>query len=159
MFDPATPSHFLTPLYLPSGGAHLPVIDPATLAQVGQYATTTDAELDHVLTAVNAAQSGWRKLDAKTRAAHLHRLANRIEAEDFTACAILMSREMGKPYPEAIGEIANVAPIFRYYAEMARDEAGKVAGTTQAGSFQYARYEPYGVSVHIMPFKKVCNYT
>ena len=53
---------------------------------------------------------------------------------------------MGKPYPEAIGEIANCAPVFRYYAEMARDEAGKIAGTTQAGSFQYARYEPYGVS-------------
>ena len=63
-----------------------------------------------------------------------------------------MVREMGKPYPEAIGEIANCAPIFRYYAEMARDEAGKIAGTTQAGSFQYARYEPYGVSVHIMPY-------
>ncbi|TIP92956.1 MAG: aldehyde dehydrogenase family protein, partial [Mesorhizobium sp.] len=64
----------------------------------------------------------------------------------------LMVREMGKPYPEAIGEIANCAPIFRYYAEMARDDAGKVAGTTQAGSFQYARYEPYGTSVHIMPY-------
>jgi acyl-CoA reductase-like NAD-dependent aldehyde dehydrogenase len=35
---------------------------------------------------------------------------------------------------------------------MARDEAGMIAGTTQAGSFQYARYEPYGVSVHIMPY-------
>jgi acyl-CoA reductase-like NAD-dependent aldehyde dehydrogenase len=35
---------------------------------------------------------------------------------------------------------------------MARDDAGKIAGTTQAGSFQYARYEPYGVSVHIMPY-------
>ena len=59
---------------------------------------------------------------------------------------------MGKPYPEAIGEIANCAGVFRYYAEMARDEAGKIAGTTQAGSFQFARYEPYGVSVHIMPY-------
>ena len=63
-----------------------------------------------------------------------------------------MTREMGKPYPEAIGEVANCAGAFRYFAEMARDEAGKVAGTTQAGSFQYARYEPLGVSVHIMPF-------
>ena len=63
-----------------------------------------------------------------------------------------MVREMGKPYPEAIGEIANCAAVFRYYAEMARDEAGKIAGTTQAGSFQYARYEPYGVCVHIMPY-------
>ena len=57
-------------------------------------------------------------------------------------CAELMVREQGKPYPEAIGEVANCAGAFRYFAEMARDEAGKVAGTTQAGSFQYARYEP-----------------
>ena len=152
MFDTAKPCHFLTPDYLPSGGPSLPVTDPATLAPVGSYAATTATELDHVLTAVNAAQAGWRKLDAKTRAQHLHRLANRIEAEDFTQCAILMSREMGKPYPEAIGELANCAPVFRYYAEMARDEAGKVAGSTQAGSFQHARYEPLGVSAHIMPF-------
>jgi acyl-CoA reductase-like NAD-dependent aldehyde dehydrogenase len=152
MFSPATPSYFLTPDYLGSAGALVPVIDPATLRQVGHYAQTTAPELASVLTAVNAAQTGWKRLDAKTRAAHLHRLANRIEAEDFTACAILMSREMGKPYPEAIGELANCAPVFRYYAEMARDEAGKVAGTTQAGSFQYARYEPLGVSAHIMPF-------
>jgi acyl-CoA reductase-like NAD-dependent aldehyde dehydrogenase len=152
MFSPTIPSFFLTPDYHASGGAPLPVIDPATLGQVGHYARTTDAELATVLTTVNAAQSGWKKLDAKTRAQHLHRLANRIEAEDFTQCAILMSREMGKPYPEAIGELANCAPVFRYYAEMARDEAGKVAGSTQAGSFQYARYEPLGVSAHIMPF-------
>ena len=152
MFTPATPSHFLTPDYHASVGPALPVIDPATLGQVGVQAATTGDELARVLDAVNAAQVGWRQLDAKTRAQHLHRLANRIEAEDFTQCAILMSREMGKPYPEAIGELANCAPVFRYYAEMARDEAGKVAGSTQAGSFQHARYEPYGVSAHIMPF-------
>lgn len=51
-----------------------------------------------------------------------------------------------------MGELANVAPIFRYYAELARDDGGHVAGTTQIGSFQYAKYFPYGVSVHIMPF-------
>ena len=152
MFSPDTPSYFLTPDYHASAGTRCPVIDPATMGLVGHYKMTTDAERIQVLTAVNTAQSGWKKLDAKTRAAHLHRLANRIEAEDFTQCAILMSREMGKPYPEAIGELANCAPVFRYYAEMARDEAGKVAGTTQAGSFQYARYEPLGVSAHIIPF-------
>jgi len=152
MFDTASPCHFLTPAYLPSCGARVAVADPATLAHVGHCAATTDSELDQVLTAVNAAQHGWSKLDAKTRAQHLHRLANRIEAEDFTGCAILMSREMGKPYPEAIGELANCAPVFRYFAEMARDEAGKIAGTTQTGSFHYARYEALGVSAHIMPF-------
>lgn len=152
MSDIHAPRYYLAPDFHPSEGAGQPVIDPATLEQVGQRAVVTSAELDHVLTRVNAAQRKWAKIDAKTRAAMLHKLANRIEAHDMTDCAILMSREMGKPYPEAIGEVANCAPIFRYYAEMARDEAGKVAGTTQIGSLQFARYEALGVSAHIMPF-------
>ncbi len=152
MFDAATPSHYLCPRYLPSAATPRTATDPATLAAVGRWAETTGAETDTALAAVAAAQAGWARLDARARAQHLHRIANRIEAEDFTACAILMSREVGKPYPEAIGELANCASVFRYFAEMARDEAGKVAGSTQAGSFQYMRYEPLGVSAHILPF-------
>lgn len=152
MTDLLSPRYYLAPTYTPTAGPIHPVIDPATLEEVAQRGEVTVEQLDKVLTRVNTAQKRWAKVDAKTRAAHLHRLANRIEATDMTRCAILMSREMGKPYPEAIGEVANCAPVFRYYAEMARDEAGKLAGTTQAGSLQYARYEPLGVSVHIMPF-------
>lgn len=152
MFDPQSPCHYLSPGYRPSNGAVREVLDPGLLTPVGLWAETTGDEVEAALDALAAAQRGWRALDAKTRAGHLHRLAARIEAADFTGTATLMVREMGKPYPEAIGEIANCAPVFRYYAEMARDEAGKVAGSTQAGSFQYARYEPLGISVHIMPF-------
>lgn len=143
---------YLTPGFQPSAGPTHAVTDPATLEDIGQRVEVTAAEIDMVLARTNAAQRLWSRVDAKSRAKMLHDLAGRIEAADFTRCAILMSREMGKPYPEAIGEIANTAPIFRYYAEMARDDAGKIAGTTQLGSTQYARYEPLGVSVHIMPF-------
>jgi len=152
MTDILRPCYYLAPDFHASQGAAHDVIDPATLETVGARAAVTADECDSVLDRVNAAQRKWARTDAKTRAATLHRLANRIEAHDMTDCAILMSREMGKPYPEAIGEVANCAPIFRYYAEMARDEAGKVAGTTQIGSLQFARYEPLGVSAHIMPF-------
>ncbi|WP_292243830.1 aldehyde dehydrogenase family protein, partial [Mesorhizobium sp.] len=151
-FSADRPTFFVNPDYRPMTGAAKPVIDPATLETVGAIAAAADGEIDAVLTAATKAQTAWKKLDAKSRARHLHAVANAIEAADFTRCAELMVREMGKPYPEAIGEIANCAPIFRYYAEMARDDAGKIAGTTQAGSFQYARYEPYGTSVHIMPY-------
>lgn len=152
MPDPQTPGYFVNPQFHASTGVRHAVIDPATLAKVGQRAEVTPTEMQTALTAVTTAQAQWKRLDAKSRAKTLHTLASRIETADLTTCALLMSREMGKPYPEAIGELANCAPIFRYYAEMARDEAGKIAGTTQAGSFQYARYEPLGVSVHIMPF-------
>ncbi|SMF55673.1 Acyl-CoA reductase [Tistlia consotensis] len=151
-FDPAVPGHFVNPSYRASGGPAQAVIDPATLAEVGRIAETSVAETEAALDGLQAAQRAWARRDAKSRATLLHRAADAIERSDHRRCAELMSREMGKPYPEAIGEIAHCAGVFRYYAEMARDEAGKVAGTTQAGSFQYARYEPYGVSLHIMPF-------
>jgi len=127
-------------------------LDPATLGAVGRIALVEREEVEAVVARANAAQRDWTRVDAKTRALLLHRVARSIQDDSHHDVAELMSREMGKPWGEALGEIANVAPVFRYMAELARDEAGKVAGTTQAGSFQFARYEPYGVSVHIMPF-------
>jgi acyl-CoA reductase-like NAD-dependent aldehyde dehydrogenase len=79
-------------------------------------------------------------------------VAQSIESTDKHDVALLMTREVGKPYPESVGELANVASAFRYYAEIARDDAGKIAGPTQSGSFQYACHFPYGVSVHIVPY-------
>lgn len=152
MADVTLAAFFVSPRLLCSTGQVYDVIDPATLGVVGQRAEVTHAEIESALAAVTAAQSQWKQIDPKSRSTQLHALAHRIETADLTACAHLMSQEMGKPYPEAIGELANCAPVFRYYAEMARDEAGKVAGTTQPGSFQFAKYEPLGVSVHIMPF-------
>ena len=151
-FSSDRPSFFVNPDFSPMAGEKRAIVSPATLETVGFAAAATDAEIDAALTAANAAQAEWKRLDTKSRGKHLHAVANAIETADLSWCAELMVREMGKPYPEAIGEIANCAGVFRYYAEMARDEAGKIAGTTQAGSFQFARYEPYGVSVHILPY-------
>ncbi len=132
------------------------MIDPADLVPVGRIAHVEGPVLDRLLARAGAAQKEWAALDAKTRAFHLHQVASSIEAEvrgsGVNPVAELLTREMGKPYPEAVGEIWNVPPAFRYFAEMARDEAGKVAGTTQAGSFQFARHFPYGVTAHIMPY-------
>ena len=132
--------------------SRLAVINPASEQQVSEIANCTEQEIDEVLQVVSRAQQGWANTDAKTRARYLHLVADSIEQADHQATAEAMTAEMGKPYPEALGEIANVASIFRYMAEMARNDAGYIAGTTQVGSFQFCRYEPLGVSVHIMPF-------
>ena len=138
--------------HLSKSGDRLPVVNPANEEKISEIANCQAAEIDQVLTVVNQAQRAWANTDSKTRAAYLHKIADSIERADHREIAEVMSAEMGKPYPEALGEIANVGPIFRYMAEMARDDAGHIAGTTQIGSFQYCRYEPLGVSVHIMPF-------
>ena len=151
-FDPALPCRFVAGRYRRAAGAKRAVIDPAILAVAGWTAETTPAEVEAALDTAIAAQRDWAALDAKSRASVLHALADRLAAADHRRTAELMTRETGKPYPEAVGELANCASVFRYYAELARDEAGKVAGSTQPGSFQYARYEPLGISVHILPF-------
>lgn len=128
------------------------IINPATMEIEGKIALCEADELNQIISRANRAQKLWKDVDAKSRAALLHQIADAIQNGDMEDIAKQMTLEMGKPYPEAMGEIANVAPIFRYYAEMARDDAGNVAGTTQFGSFQYSKMEPLGVSVHIMPF-------
>lgn len=152
MYDPRTPSYFLNPNHHPLAGDPTPLINPATLETAGMYADPQPAVMDEVLDKVRAAQKGWAALDAKTRAKHLHEVADAIEKTDMRPVARLMTLESGKPYPEAIGEIANIPAAFRYYAEMARDDAGKVAGNMQPGSFQFQTYAPYGVSVHVVPY-------
>lgn len=147
--------HFINPDFTTPHSQRLrDIINPATLEKVGQIALGDETDVNAAIAAANAAQKQWRKVDAKSRAALLHQLANAIESEVAVnrEAGRLMTLEMGKPFPEAMGELANCAPIFRYYAEMARDDAGKVAGTTQLGSFQHVRYDAMGVSVHIMPF-------
>ncbi len=136
----------------PAGTGFRDIVNPADLSIAGRIALTTPETVEKVAHEALAAQRQWKRVDAKTRARLLHEVADSISKADMHDVARLMVLEMGKPYPEAVGELLNVAPAFRYFAEMARDEAGKVAGTTQAGSFQFSRYEPYGVSVHIMPF-------
>jgi acyl-CoA reductase-like NAD-dependent aldehyde dehydrogenase len=153
MFDHQTPSYFLNPTHVEiSHEGATPVIDPATLEQVGVVGEPTAQQLDEILNRVNAAQKKWAKIDSKTRAGILHKIAQAMEQADMTDIAVTMTREIGKPYPESIGEIANIPPVFRYFAEMARDDAGKIAGSMQADSFQFQTYAPYGVSVHVVPY-------
>lgn len=146
------PWQFLAGQLEPAQGAPRDVLDPSDLSKVGAIADATPQEIESALDAADAARQDWAALDGKTRAGILHKLADAIEQGDLSAIAVSMTREMGKPYPEAMGELANVASIFRYCAELARDEAGKVAAPIQPGSFQYSRYFPYGTSVHIVPY-------
>lgn len=127
------------------------VVNPATEEPVGTVSVADPEEVEAVVERAVAAQAEWGQLDANSRASRLHDVGDSIAEADLEPAAKLMTREHGKPFPESEGELANVAPAFRYFAEMARDEAGKVAGSTQSESFQFSRSFPYGVTVHIVP--------
>ena len=151
-YDPFAAQLFIGNEYLSSDQNVRDVINPSTLQPCGRIADANPAEIDRALSCAEAARPPWARLDAKTRAQFLHAVAQSIETTDKHDVARMMTLEVGKPYPESVGEGANVASVFRYHAEIARDDAGKIAGPTRSGSFQYARYFPYGVSMHIVPY-------
>jgi acyl-CoA reductase-like NAD-dependent aldehyde dehydrogenase len=149
-YNPFAVQLFIGNEYLSSHQNVRDVINPSTLQPCGRIADATPAEIDRALSWAEAARPDWARLDAKTRAQFLHAVAQSIETRDTHDVARMMTLEVGKPYPESVGELANVASAFRHYAEIARDDAGKIAGPIQFGSFQYALYFPCGVSVHIV---------
>ena len=153
-FDPFAGLIHVDGRFASAPGAELaPSINPADLTTAGRVAQCGPRHLDLALAPAIRAQLEWTRLDAKTRATLLHRLADRIEASVQGEAARLMTAEMGKPFTEAVGELMNVAPIYRYFAEMARNDGGFIAGgAAPSGSMCYARYYPYGVSAHIVPY-------
>jgi len=152
-FNPQKACLFTNGEFMASTGHEISdVINPSTLSIEGQRIQATDEDIDKVVVFARKAQKEWGSLDAKSRAGKLHALANSIEQTSFHDVAKLISLEMGKPYPEAEGELGNCGPIFRYFAELARQDEGHVAGSTHPHTVEYMRQHPCGVSVHIIPF-------
>jgi acyl-CoA reductase-like NAD-dependent aldehyde dehydrogenase len=122
-FDPFAAQFFLDHDFVASANqVRLEIINPATLEKVGVVARCDDAEVDRMVARANEVQRDWARTDAKTRASLLHQVADSIERTDFRPVAEIMTLEMGKPYAEAVGELANVAPVYRYFAAPSRPQ-------------------------------------
>ncbi|MFM7377884.1 MAG: aldehyde dehydrogenase family protein, partial [Erythrobacter sp.] len=101
--------------------------------------------------AARVAQREWWRLSSLERADALHRVADRLN-EMAPLIGECLTREMGKPYRESNWEGGASASSFRYYAEIARHEQGRLAGSATAGQMHFTLKEPLGVVVSIVPF-------
>ena len=127
------------------------VIDPATEAHLGTIPETTVSEIDEAVERANAAQKKWWALSALDRAHTMHHIADRIH-ELRPVLAEALTREMGKPYKESADEVDWSAHSIRYYAEMGRNDCGRVIGPAVEGQFHYTLKQPLGTAALIMPF-------
>ncbi len=128
------------------------ITNPSNLKIIGSIAVQSKVEINKAIKDLKVEQIKWGRISPLERSKALHSLANEIDNSDLKELARTMTVEVGKPLTEAYGELANVSSAIRYFAEMARDESGKIAGTTQANSMQMEIKEPMGISAHILPF-------
>src|SRR5438105_890630 len=95
------------------------VFDPATGLVIGRAA---DGDSSHALQAVQAAHEAfpaWANLPAKERSAFLYKWHHLI-VDHADELALLMTSEMGKPLPEAKGEVIHASNFVLWYAEEAK---------------------------------------
>lgn len=93
-------------------------VNPATGEVVATFDTISDADLERATALAHSAYAEWRVLPVSRRSSILSAAAARLRAAADRHAA-LVTLEMGKVTPQALGEIALAAGILDYYAEHA----------------------------------------
>jgi succinate-semialdehyde dehydrogenase/glutarate-semialdehyde dehydrogenase len=106
-------------------GATLAVTDPGSGEKLGTVPKAGIAETRRAIEAAEAALPAWRAKTAGERAKLMRRLFDlMIEHQD--ALGELLSREQGKPFAEAKGEVAYGAGFVEWFAEEGKRAYGDV---------------------------------
>ncbi len=137
---------------VPGDGEALPIIDPATGAEIAHVA---EASPEQLLAAVRAAEEAFEAYSLTTpaeRSALLLQIADIIEANQ-DALAELESLDVGKPWPSARDdEMPLTIDTFRFFAGAARTMTGSAAGEYLAGHTSMIRRDPVGPVAAIAPW-------
>ena len=134
-----------------TGGATLPVEDPATGETIAEVADATNADADAALAAATEAFTTWKHVAPRERADILRRAYNLID-ERTEELALLMTLEMGKPVSESKGEIAYANNFLRWYSEEAVRINGRFT-TNEAGNGRVLTMrQPIGPCLFITPW-------
>src|SRR5262245_59668915 len=102
---------------LVEGAGTLEVINPATGRVLSTASRADKTQLERAVAAAKAAFPSWAATPLPVRAGLLARLANALDAEKG-AFARLLTREQGKPFPQAQWEVEVSVAALRYYAAL-----------------------------------------
>jgi succinate-semialdehyde dehydrogenase/glutarate-semialdehyde dehydrogenase len=132
-------------------GTVLEVHDPATGEVVARVPDSTEQDVDRAVTAARRAWNTWRWVNPTVRAGHLHAAGDALAAAKEQVAAAI-TREMGKPIPEATGEVEKLAKTFHFYAEEATRITGATLPNEEDGFTSLVEKEPIGVVAAITPW-------
>lgn len=129
----------------------LPVYNPATGDLVSEVAQGNKKEAMQAVDAAEEALPNWSALTAYDRSAILKKYYDLI-VEHTDEIAEIMTKEMGKPFPEAQGEVQYGADYIEWYAEEAKRIYGETIPTHDPNKRLYIWKKPVGVVAAITPW-------
>jgi betaine-aldehyde dehydrogenase len=148
------PSLFIDGEWVASGdGTCSSVIDPSDGSVVTEVDVATDEQVQAAIAAARRAfdRTDWPRTPTGERAALLDRVADLLE-RDLEELARAETRNTGKAMRESRWDIADVVRVFRYYADLADKEAGRLVDASNPNAISRIVYEPIGVCALIGPW-------
>ncbi|UJW74963.1 NAD-dependent succinate-semialdehyde dehydrogenase [Rhizobium sp. SL42] len=134
-----------------SDGKTFDVTNPATGEIVATLPNLGKTEVVKAIDAAHSAQKAWAKKTGKERAAVLRKL-NDLMVANADDLATILTMEMGKPWPEARGEILYGASYVEWFAEEAKRVYGDVIPGHQPDKRILVVKQPVGVVGAITPW-------
>jgi succinate-semialdehyde dehydrogenase/glutarate-semialdehyde dehydrogenase len=129
------------------------VVDPATGETIKEYPTISDGDLDAAIGRAFAAHEGWSKGTSVAERAALIRKVGELHDERKQELGEIISREMGKPIEQAVGEVEFSAAIYAYYADNAESLlADESIELLEGEGSAFIRRSSIGVLLGIMPW-------
>ena len=113
----------------------------------------TDAQVQAAIAAARRAfdETDWPRTPTGDRAALLDRVAALID-RDLEEMARLETLNTGKAMRESRWDIADVARVFRYYAQLADKDLGRMVDPSNPTALSRIVHEPIGVCGLIAPW-------
>src|SRR6478736_4308191 len=148
------PSLYIDGQWVASGdGSCSPVVNPSDGTLVTEVDVATDAQVAAAIAAARRTfdTTDWPRSPAADRAALLDRVAGLID-RDLEEMARLETMNTGKAMRESRWDMTDVGRVFRYYADLADKEAGRLVDTSDPNALSRIVYEPVGVCGLIGPW-------
>jgi succinate-semialdehyde dehydrogenase / glutarate-semialdehyde dehydrogenase len=129
------------------------VTNPATGETVKRFETISDDALKAAIGRAHDARTGWgRDTTVEERAKVIARVAELYTSRREELAAII-TREMGKPVEQALGEVDFSAAIYQYYADNgAKLLADESIELLDGDGSAFIRRSPVGLLLGIMPW-------
>ncbi len=134
-----------------NGSQNMDVLNPATEQVIATVPAATPADADRALAAAAKVQKPWSRLTGVERGNILRKWAALVD-QNKPRLAELLSREEGKPLPEALGEIDFGRSWLSYYAEFDRRIEGDIVPADKPNEQMWIVPQPVGVVVGIIPW-------
>ncbi|MBD8013568.1 NAD-dependent succinate-semialdehyde dehydrogenase [Planococcus wigleyi] len=143
--------HYINGEWTETGDGKIEVMNPATGEIVGSVPNGGEEEATAAIEAAAAAFPEWSKTTAYHRAELLMKWHDLL-LEHKEEIGEILTKEMGKPLAEAIGEIEYSASFVSWFAEEGKRMYGRTIPASKEGKRIQINKQPVGVVVSITPW-------